>query len=129
MRITLILILISALYSCRTQQVSKTDTFKLHDTIYIDSSHVDTVFDPCKDSLVIVENERVVVRYERLQSGLAKLSGTAKADTIYRVKQITRTIQVDCPKCNLNWSYWLKKGWHILIIAIAFGFILATLRR
>ena len=81
MRYTIALIALTALYSCRTQSVTKEVKVTVHDTIYVDCSTVDTIIEPCKDSVVVVENERVIVKFERLPGGKAKLSGTAKADT------------------------------------------------
>lgn len=127
MRYIIALIALTALYSCRTQNITKEVKVTIHDTIYVDSSTVDTIIEPCKDSVVVVENERVIVKFERLPNGKAKLTGTAKADTIYRVKEVPVLVEVKCPQ--FGWFEWWQMGWYVVGIAFSFGFFFAYLRQ
>ena len=87
---------------CREKFCSK-DTvqvqFNIHDTIVIDSSHVDTVFNSITDTITI-ENDRLVIRYIKVKDSVY-LSGTAKADTIIRELVVYRDMFINSPKPTL----------------------------
>lgn len=87
----------------------------IHDTIIVDSSRVDTVFNSHIDTMVI-ENERVVVRYVR-NNGKISLSGTAKADTIYRTIYRNIKVPTTCPK-QLEWHEQLIRKWWFWVLVV-----------
>ena len=118
-----IILLLSSCYTakqCREKFCSK-DTvqvqFNIHDTIVIDRSHVDTVFNSITDTITI-ENDRLVIRYIKVKDSVY-LSGTAKADTIIRELVVYRDVILDCPQPTL-WEL-LETYWYLLLISFLLG--------
>lgn len=105
---------------CREKFCSK-DTvqvqFKIHDTVIVDSSHIDTVFNSITDTITI-ENDRLVIRYIKVKDSVY-LSGTAKADTIIRELVVYRDVFLDCPQPTL-WEL-LQTYWYLLLISFLIG--------
>ena len=105
---------------CREKFCSK-DTvqvqFNIHDTVIVDSSHVDTVFNAITDTITI-ENDRLVIRYTKVKDSVY-LSGTAKVDTIIRELVVYRDVILDCPQPTL-WEL-LQAYWYLLLISFLLG--------
>lgn len=105
---------------CREKFCSK-DTvqvqFNIHDTVIVDSSHVDTVFNSITDTITI-QNDRLVIRYIKVKDSVY-LSGTAKADTIIRELVVYRDVILDCPQPTL-WEL-LQTYWYLLLISFLIG--------
>lgn len=139
MRIIYTLITLLIFSSCYTkkraiEKFCAQDSLKLsvliHDTITIDSSRVDTVFNSEIDTMVI-ENERVIVRYVRLNDGTISLAGTAKADTIYRTIYRNISVPTTCPK-QLEWYEQLVRKWWfwvLIVLIILYQFRYSILHR
>lgn len=137
MRIIPIILLIAFLSSCYTknQAINKfcvQDTASIfvtiHDTIVIDSSSVDTVFDDNIDSVFVTKN-KIEIKYIKI-GGKIELSGKYVGDTFYRTTTIT--VKNPCIQKKLDWweqfciDYGLAMLLAIIVLLMLFIFLIKS---
>ena len=100
----------------------------VHDTIIIDSSSVDTVFNDNIDSIFIIKN-KIQIKYIKI-GGKIELAGKYLGDTFY--KTTTITVRNPCVTKKLSWweqfciDYGSAMFLAILVLLILFLFLIKT---
>lgn len=122
MRTLIFIASIMMLTSCYTKKQaikkfcvpSSLDTIiRIHDTVQIPSSQIDTVFLQQHSDTVVVENDSVRVEYIRYRDTIY-LRGTAKAKTVYITKEIPVRVTSPCPQPpSPPWWHEFAKGFCI----------------
>ena len=103
---------------------TKADTTIIkHDTIVLDSTHVDTVFSSRIDSIYIKDG-KLSIKYIKVRDSVY-LSGKYEADTIYRTDTIRVSIPVTVPNCERTWMETVHAARMYLLFAFFIGCILA----
>ena len=114
-----IMLLISSCYTkkkaiekfCNTKQVDTVIT--IHDTTYVESLRVDSVFSVFNDTIVLTK-DKLVVRYIRTTDSVY-LSGEYLGDTIF--KTIYQPISVPCDTAKLTtWDAVKELRWWLVLI-------------
>lgn len=104
-------------------QTTADTTIIKHDTIVLDSTHVDTVFSSRIDSIYIKEG-KLSIKYIKVRDSVY-LSGKYEADTIYHTDTIRVSIPVTVPNCERTWMETVHAARYWLLFAFVAGFALA----
>ena len=100
----------------------------VHDTIIIDSSSVDTVFNDNIDSIFVIKN-KIQIKYIKI-GGKIELAGKYLGDTFYKTTKIT--VRNPCITKKLSWweqfclDYGLAMFLTILVLLILFIFLIKS---
>lgn len=137
MRIIPIILAIAFLSSCYTKnqaikkfcvQDTASTVVTVYDTIIIDSSSVDTIFNDNIDSIFIIKN-KIQIKYIKI-GGKIELAGKYTGDTFY--KTTTITVRNPCIAKKLSWweqfciDYGLAMFLAILVLLILFIFLIKS---
>lgn len=95
----------------------KYDTVFVHDTIVTQHVTVDTVFKSSVGDTVLIEKEKLKIKYVRLPGDSVFIEGECKPDTIIREIPVTITKEIKAPTPMINILIWI-------IIIIVLGAIL-----
>jgi len=97
-------------------EVLENDTTIIHDTTIVPETEVDTVFKAAKHDTVIIEKERLKIRFVRGKRDSFYITGECKSDTIIKkVKVPVYTIEEKNLRGGFNW-YLILIGAIILLI-------------
>jgi hypothetical protein len=109
---------------CNKDTIQFTTT--IHDTIIIDSIHVDTVFNETIDSVYLVK-DKVEIRYLK-RYGKVYLEGKYKGDTVFYEKKVI--VEVPCNTPKLKWYKQLGADyWWVLPSLVLAYFLLLLIRK
>jgi hypothetical protein len=137
MKIIPILLIIAFLPSCYTKnqalkkfciQDTASTLVTIYDTIIIDSSSVDTMFNDNIDSIFVIKN-KIQIKYIKI-GGKIELAGKYLGDTFYKITTIK--VKSPCVTKKLSWweqfclDYGLAMFLAILILLILFVFLIKS---
>ena len=119
-------------YYNKEKAVSKfcnNDTFQftitIHDTIIIDSIHVDTVFSETVDSVYLIK-DKIEIKYIK-KYGKVYLEGKYKGDTVFYEKKVI--VEVPCNTPKLSWYKQLGADYWWVLPSLVLAYFLLLLAR
>lgn len=99
-----------------------TDTVRIETETIIPRIEKDTVFLSQIGDTVILEKERLKIKYVRLPGDTVYLSGEVQADTVIKVVEIPCDKTITAPPNKFKWYHWV-------LVCLGFGVVVAILTR
>ena len=123
MRFLLTIFLISSLWSCsaswhlrqaiRKGVNQKIDTIVQVVEIPIPEVKTDTIFKSLTGDTVIIEKERLKIKYVKLPGDSVFIEGKCQADTVYKEIQVVSKTEITAPK-----GFWFYLPWMLVVIVL-----------
>lgn len=99
------------------------DTITIETETIIPQIEKDTVFiQPEIGDTIVIEKEKLKIKYVRLPGDTVYLSGEVKADTIIQIREIPCDTTIEAPPDRMKW-------WHWILICLGFGLVVAIITR
>lgn len=96
------------------------DTLWIKDTVFVNSVRVDSIFTAKQGDTVVIEKDRLKIKYVRLPGDSVFIEGECKADTV--IRNIPVTVVKEIKAKGMDWKW--------LIVAFVLGAIaLLVLKR
>lgn len=89
------------------------DTVYKEIPVFIDSVRVDSIFVAKVGDTVVIEKERLKLRYIRLAGDSVFIEAECKADTVYQKVPITVTKTIEA---KTNWIYFFALGFGVCLL-------------